>query len=185
MVPRQGCALDLLEGLQHSADPLLISSCLQHKKRCLVSYKLKLEHKNSGLTKCLEKSLVYRMVFFLAFTTFLPICRTFSLFVNLSTEFTFLSIITSVWSIFLTTLNCYIWFPSLLLLFWYFLLFRLTNSIYLFVIRTYVHKYQTQLCISRKLTKSFLWITSVGLNFRYWNFSHRRKPWLHKDLLHC
>ena len=31
----------------------------------------------------------------------------------------------------------------------------------------------------------FLWITSVYLNFRYWNFSRRRKPWLQKHLLHC
>ena len=29
----------------------------------------------------------------------------------------------------------------------------------------HVHKYQTKFCISRKLKKSFLWITSVYLNF--------------------
>ena len=39
----------------------------------------------------------------------------------------------------------------------------------------HVNKYQTQLCISKKLKKSFLWITSVYLNFRHWNFSHRGK----------
>ena len=42
-----------------------------------------------------------------------------------------------------------------------------------------------QLCISRKLKKNILWITSVYLKFRHWNFSHRRKPWLCKYLLHC
>ena len=29
-----------------------------------------------------------------------------------------------------------------------------------------------------------IWITFVYLNFRHWNFSHRRKPWLRKYLLH-
>ena len=48
----------------------------------------------------------------------------------------------------------------------------------------HVHKYQTQLCILAKLRKFFLWITSVYLNFRYSNFSHCRKPWLRKYLLH-
>ena len=48
----------------------------------------------------------------------------------------------------------------------------------------HVHKYQTQLCISRKPQKSFLWITSVYLNFTYSKFSHRRKLWSHKYLLH-
>ena len=32
--------------------------------------------------------------------------------------------------------------------------------------------------------KGFLWITSVHLNFRHWNFSYRRKPRLRKYLLH-
>ena len=41
-----------------------------------------------------------------------------------------------------------------------------------------VHKYQTQLCISKNLKKT------VFLNFRHCNFSHRRKPWLHKYLPH-
>ena len=48
----------------------------------------------------------------------------------------------------------------------------------------HVHRYQTQLYISRKLKKRFLSITSAYLNFRYWNFSHRKKPWLRKYLLH-
>ena len=48
----------------------------------------------------------------------------------------------------------------------------------------YVHNYQVQLCISRKLKKK-LWITYVYLNFRHWNSSHGRKPWLPKYLLHC
>ena len=53
----------LTGGLQHSADPspppppLLILSCLQCKKRSLPFYKLNLEHKNSGMTKWLEKPL--------------------------------------------------------------------------------------------------------------------------------
>ena len=57
LVPHQGSALAVLGGLQHSEDPLLISSCLQHEKRHSASYKLNLEHKNSGMTKCLEKPL--------------------------------------------------------------------------------------------------------------------------------
>ena len=44
-------------GLQCPADPLLISSCLWHKKRPLAFYKLNLEHKSGGMTKCLEKTL--------------------------------------------------------------------------------------------------------------------------------
>ena len=40
LVPHQGSCLDLLDGLQHFADPLLISSCLRHEKRPLVFYKL-------------------------------------------------------------------------------------------------------------------------------------------------
>ena len=49
----------------------------------------------------------------------------------------------------------------------------------------HVHEYQTQFCISRKLKKSFLWIASLYLNSRRWNFSNRTKPWLHKCLLRC
>ena len=48
----------------------------------------------------------------------------------------------------------------------------------------HVCKYQTKLCISRKLKQSFLWITSVYLNIGLLNFSHRRKPWLRKYLPH-
>ena len=48
----------------------------------------------------------------------------------------------------------------------------------------HVHKYQTQLYISRKLKKHFLGVSSMYLNFRQWNFSHRRKPWLCKYRLH-
>ena len=55
LVLHQGSALDLLGCLQHSADPMLISSCLWRKKRPLAFYKLNLEHKNGGMTKCLEK----------------------------------------------------------------------------------------------------------------------------------
>ena len=44
-------------GLQRSADLLLISSCLRHEKRAPSFYKLNLEHKNGGMTKCLEKPL--------------------------------------------------------------------------------------------------------------------------------
>ena len=50
-------ALDLLGDLQHSADPLVISSCPRHMKRHLAFYKLNLEHKNGGITKCLKKPL--------------------------------------------------------------------------------------------------------------------------------
>ena len=50
LVPYQNSPLDLLGGLQHSTDPLLISSCLRRDKR-----QLDLEHKNSGMTKYLEK----------------------------------------------------------------------------------------------------------------------------------
>ena len=57
LVPHQASALDLLKGLQCSVDPLQISSCLQCKKRSLAFYKLNLEHKSSGMTKCLEKPL--------------------------------------------------------------------------------------------------------------------------------
>ena len=53
----QGSTLDLLGRLQHSADPLLISSCLWHEKKPLAFYKVNLEHKNGGMTKCLEKPL--------------------------------------------------------------------------------------------------------------------------------
>ena len=45
-------------GLQRSADPLLISSCIRHEKRASAFYKLNLEHKNGGMTKCLEKPLL-------------------------------------------------------------------------------------------------------------------------------
>ena len=37
----------------------------------------------------------------------------------------------------------------------------------------------------KKTQKTFLWISSVYLNFRNWNFSRRGKPWLRKYLLHC
>ena len=57
LVPHQGSALDLLGGLQRSLEPLLISSCLRHKERPSAFYKLNLEDKNSGITKCLEKPL--------------------------------------------------------------------------------------------------------------------------------
>ena len=53
----QGSVLDLLGGLQCSADPLLISSCFWHEKKPLAFYKLDLEHKNNGMKKCLEKPL--------------------------------------------------------------------------------------------------------------------------------
>ena len=55
LVPDQGSALGLLGGLQRSADPLLISSYLRRKKRPSAFYKLDLEHKNGGMTNCLEK----------------------------------------------------------------------------------------------------------------------------------
>ena len=48
----------LLGGLQRSADPILISSCLRREKRPLAFYNL--EHKNSGITKWLEKPLKLR-----------------------------------------------------------------------------------------------------------------------------
>ena len=35
------------------------------------------------------------------------------------------------------------------------------------------------------LLKSFFWITSVYLNFRHGNFTHKRTPWLRKYLMHC
>ena len=57
LVPHQGSALDLLGGLQRSADPLLIISCLRRKKRPAAFYQLTVEHKNGGNTKCLEKPL--------------------------------------------------------------------------------------------------------------------------------
>ena len=44
-------------GLQRSADPLQVSSCLQHEKRPLAFYKLNLEHKNGSMTEYLEKPL--------------------------------------------------------------------------------------------------------------------------------
>ena len=56
LVPHQGSALNLLGGLQCSVYPLLISSCLRHEERPF-TYKLNLEHKNGGMTKCLEKPL--------------------------------------------------------------------------------------------------------------------------------
>ena len=52
---------------------------------------------------------------------------------NSSTEFTSLFVINSIESFFLITLNHFIWFSYSLLLFWCFLQFLLTNSIYLFV----------------------------------------------------
>ena len=57
LVCHQSCALDLLGGLQQSADPLLISSCFQHEKRPSALYKLNLEDKNSGMTKCRKRCL--------------------------------------------------------------------------------------------------------------------------------
>ena len=62
-------------GLQQSADPLLISSCLRHEKRPLVFYKLNLEHKNRGMTKCLEKSLRTAVAFFTNKASFYPESR--------------------------------------------------------------------------------------------------------------
>ena len=39
-------------------------------------------------------------------------------------------------------------------------------------------------CAFQKNSKNvFLSLTSVYLNLRHWNFSHRREPWLHKYLL--
>ena len=65
LAPHQGSVLDLLWGLQHSADPLVISSCLRHKKRPSTFYKLNLEHKNGGMRKCLGKSiLIYLSIYF-------------------------------------------------------------------------------------------------------------------------
>ena len=40
LLPHQGSALDLLGGLQHSAEPLLISSCLRNVKWLSTFYKL-------------------------------------------------------------------------------------------------------------------------------------------------
>ena len=54
---------------------------------------------------------------------------------NSSTEFTSLFVINSIESFFLITLNHFIWFSYSLLLFWCFLQFLLTNSIYLFALR--------------------------------------------------
>ena len=61
-VPHQGSALDLLGGLQCSADLLLISSCLRCEKKPLAFYKLNLEHKNCVMTKCLEKTLKWHIM---------------------------------------------------------------------------------------------------------------------------
>ena len=58
LVPYQDSALDLLGDLQRSADLLLICSCLRCDKRPSSFYKLNLEHKNCGMTKCLEKPLL-------------------------------------------------------------------------------------------------------------------------------
>ena len=57
LLSHQGSALDLLGGLQCSADPLPISSCLWYEKMPSDFYKLSLEHKNGGMRKCLEKPL--------------------------------------------------------------------------------------------------------------------------------
>ena len=56
-VPHQGSALEPLGELQRSADPLLTSLCFRGEKRPSAFYKLILEHKHSGMTKCLEKPL--------------------------------------------------------------------------------------------------------------------------------
>ena len=55
----------------------------------------------------------------------------------------------------------------------------------------HAHKYQTQHFVHFKKTppppqkkKKKLWITYGYLNFRHWNFWHKRKPWLCKYLQH-
>ena len=63
LVSHQCSALDLLRGLQHSAEPMLIFSCLWRKKRPSAFYKLNLEHKNGVMTECLEKPLLGNLKF--------------------------------------------------------------------------------------------------------------------------